>query len=105
MPVATTVATFLMTSASAIADAISIGSPDHAQTFAYGKMIWHQLYLDRSAGELGARITFSNLPYAGDDEPRRDESFDFRFPGVQFDPARRIFFGSASTESLATYRR
>jgi len=42
--------------------------------------------------ELAAQITFSNVPYAGDDEPRRDESFDFHFPGVQFDSTRRTFF-------------
>ena len=83
-----------MTSASAIAGAISITSPDHAQTFAYGEMIWHQLYLDRSGRELAARITFTNLPYADSNEPRRDEPFDFRFPGVRFDPARRAFFAS-----------
>jgi len=53
-------------------------------------MIWHQLYLD-TAGELAARITFSNLPYAGDDEPRRDEAFDFHFPGVRLDSARGTF--------------
>jgi len=82
----------LMTSGSAIAAAISVTSPNHPQTFAYGEMIWHQLYPEREGGELAARITFSNSPYAGDDEPRRDESFDFRFPGVQFDPARRAFF-------------
>src|SRR5260370_42248276 len=92
MRVAILLAAILTTSASVMADPISITSPDHAQTFAYGEMIWHQLYLERKGGELAARITFSNLPYAGDDEPRRDESFDFRFPGVQFDPARRAFF-------------
>jgi hypothetical protein len=32
------------------------------------------------------------LPYVGSDEPRRDEPFDFRFPSVRFDPARRTFF-------------
>jgi len=82
----------LMTSGSAMAAAISVTSPNHPQTFAYGEMIWHQLYLEGEGGELAARITFSNLPYAGDDEQRRDESFDFRFPGVQFDPAQRAFF-------------
>jgi hypothetical protein len=81
-----------MTSASAMAGAISVTSPDHAQTFAYGEMIWHQLYLKPSGGELAARITFSNLPYVGDDQPRMDEPFDFRFPGVQVDSARRTFF-------------
>jgi hypothetical protein len=83
-------AAILMTSASIMADAIRITSPDHPQTFAYGQVIWHQLYLD-TAGELAARITFSNLPYAGDDEPRRDEAFDFHFPGVRLDSARATF--------------
>ena len=85
-------ATLFAAGASAIASATSILSPDHHQTFAYGEMIWHQLYLERTGGELAARITFSNLPYADDDVPRRDESFDFRFPGIKFDATRRMFF-------------
>jgi hypothetical protein len=92
--------TLLATSGSAIAGAISITSPDHAQTFAYGEMIWHQLYLDRTGGELAAQITFSNFPYNDDDQPRRDESFDFRFPGVQLDSARRTFFARSSRGEL-----
>jgi hypothetical protein len=55
-------------------------------------MLSHQLYRDRSGGELVACITFSNSPYADDDQPLRNESFDFRFPGVAFDSARHIFF-------------
>jgi len=94
MRVAILLTTLLTTSASAIAGAISVTSPDHAQTFAYGEMIWRQLYLERAGGELAARITFSNLPYASSDEPRRDEPFDFRFPGVRFDSTRRAFFAS-----------
>jgi hypothetical protein len=85
-------ALIFMTSASAMACGVSITSPNHPRTFAYGEMIWHQLYLECTAGGLAARITFSNLPYAGDDEPRRDEPLDFRFPGVRFDPGRRTFF-------------
>ncbi len=85
-------ATILTMSASVMADAICITSPNHPQTFTYGATIWHELYLECTARELAARITFSNVPYAGDDEPRRDESFDFHFPGVQFDSARRAFF-------------
>ena len=83
-----------------MAGAISITSPDHPQTFAYGEMIWHQLYLRRNGVELAARITFSNLPYAGDDNPRRDEAFDFLFPNVQFDSARRAFFASCRKHEL-----
>jgi hypothetical protein len=92
MRVAICLVSLLVMNASAIADAISIASPDHAQTFAYGGMLWHQLYLERTNGELVARITFSNFAFAGDNEPRRDESFDFRFPGVQFDSTRGAFF-------------
>jgi len=81
----------LITSASAMQDAISVASPDHARTYAYGAVTWRQLYLKRTRGELAARITFSNWPYAGDDEPRGDEAFDFRFPGVHVDLARHAF--------------
>lgn len=87
-------ATLFGASVSGIASTSSVVSPDHHQTFAYGEMLSHQLYLDRTNGELAARITFSNLPYADDDQPRRDESFDFRFPGIRFDPTRRTFFVS-----------
>jgi len=79
-------------SVSAIASATSILSPDHHQTFAYGEMLSHRLYLERAGSGLAARITFSNLPYVSDEEPRRDESFDFHFPGVKFDQAQRAFF-------------
>jgi hypothetical protein len=88
-------ATLFAGSVSAIASATSIVSPDHHQTFAYGEVLSHQLYLARAGGELAARITFSNMPYDGDDEPRRDESFDFHFPGIKFDPTRRTFFVSS----------
>lgn len=91
MLIAILLAALFVANASALAGAISITSPDHPQTFSYGEMIWHQLYQDTS-GELTARITFSNRPYVGDDTPRTDEPFDFRFPGVQVDSARGIFF-------------
>jgi hypothetical protein len=90
---------------SAMADAISITSRDHAQTFAYGSMIDHQLYLDRTAGELAARITFSNLPFSDDNEPRRDELFEFRFPRVHFDSARRTFFAKGRHGELIPIAR
>src|SRR5437764_15397366 len=84
-------ATILTMSASVMADAICITSPNHPQTFTYGAMIWHELYLQCTAHELAARITFSNVPYAGDDAPPRDEAFDLRFPGDHCDSARRAY--------------
>src|SRR5215471_14913590 len=90
--------------ASVLAGAITITSPDRHETFTYGEMIWHQLY-KRSNGELAARITFSNLPYAGDDNPRSDEPFDFRFPGIRFDPRRRIFLADGSHGELIQVAR
>ena len=89
---------------SALAGAISITSPNHPQTFSYGEMIWHQLY-KLTNGELVARITFSNLPYVGDDTPRTDEPFDFRFPGVRFDSGRGIFFAKSGHGELIPVAR
>jgi hypothetical protein len=95
----------LVASASAMADAVSITSPNHPQTYSYGAVTWHQLYLQKSRGELAARITFSNWPYAGDDEPRRDEAFDFRFPGVRADFARHAFVASGRRDELIPVAR
>lgn len=81
--------------AAAFGSEIIITSPDHARTFAYGEMVWHQLYVDPTTHVLGARVTLSNLPYVGDNEPRVDEPFDFRFPGVHVDPAKRALFARA----------
>ena len=98
-------AAILTATPSAIADAIKITSPDHAQTFSYGEMISHQLYLDRTAGELVVQITFSNQPYADCNDPPTNESFDFRFPSVQFDSARRVFFARSGHGELIPVAR
>ena len=105
MRVAILLATLFATSGSVMAGAISITSPDHPQTFTYGEMIWRQLYLGRTSGELAARITFSNLPYVDDDTPRRDEPFDFRFPGAQFDSTRRVFLARSGHGELIQVAR
>src|SRR5437762_8032880 len=87
-------ATLLAGNVSAFASATSITSPNHPRTLAYGEITWRQLYLEPARGGLMARITFSNLPYASDDDPRRDEPFDFHFPGIRFDPGLRTFVAS-----------
>ena len=71
---------------------IEIVSPKHAYTFAYGDAISHQIERDHLTNEMVARVTFSNYPYAGDGEARRDEMFDFVFPDLQFDATRNEFF-------------
>jgi hypothetical protein len=91
MRIAITLAVTLITTASAMADAVSVTSPNHARTYAYGAVTWHQLYLERTRGELGARITFSNYPFADANEPRTDQPFDFRFPGIHVDLAQHAF--------------
>jgi len=91
MRIVIVLALILITSASAMADAVSITSPNHARTYAYGAVSWQQLYLERTRGELGARITFSNFPFADANEPRTDEAFDFRFPGIHVDFAQHAF--------------
>ena len=91
MRIAIVLAATLITSASAMADAFSITSPNHARTYAYGAVTWQQLYMELTRGELGARITFSNFPFADANEPRADEAFDFRFPGIHVDFAQHAF--------------
>jgi hypothetical protein len=91
MRIAIVLAATLITSASAMADVFSITSPIHARTYAYGAVTWQQLYLERTRGELGARVTFSNFPFADANEPRTDEAFDFRFPGINVDFAQHAF--------------
>ena len=70
---------------------IEIVSPSQAYTFAYGAADFHQIERDHLTNEMIARVTFSNYPYAGDHEARRDETFDFAFPGVQFEAAPNEF--------------
>ena len=81
----------LLTTVSVMADAVSITSPDHARTYAYGAVTWQQLYLERKRDELAARVTFSNFPFADANERRTDEAFDFRFPGIRVDSVRHAF--------------
>src|SRR5262245_8043061 len=77
---------------SAGASEVVLTSPDHARTFAYGEMVWRQLSIDPDRCQLAARITFSNVSFAGSPEERVDERFDFRFPGTHVDPKTRTVF-------------
>jgi len=70
---------------------VEIVSPSKAYTFAYGDAVSHQIERDHFSNEMIARVTFSNYAYAGDREPRCDETFDFVFPGLRFDAARNEF--------------
>src|SRR5258708_30713208 len=84
-------ALFVFAIARAHGQSVEIVSPNNAYTFAYGDAISHQIQRDHFTNEMIARVTFSNYPYAGDHEPRRDETFDFVFPGLRFDAARNEF--------------
>ena len=95
MKIVTLLAIALGSITAAFGSELVITSPDHARTFAYGEMVWHQLYLDSTTHVLTARVTFSNLPYDGGGDPRVDEPFDFRFPGVLVDPATHTLFARA----------
>src|SRR5205823_4297317 len=75
----------------AYGQSVEIVSANKAYTFAYGDAISHQIERDHLSNEMIARVTFSNYPYAGDCQPRRDETFDFVFPGLRFDAARDEF--------------
>ena len=81
-----------LTASIARAEQIEITSPDQAYTFAYGAVFSHQVERNPLTKQLIANVTFSNYPYAGDRQPRCDETFDFRFPGLRFDAAHQTFF-------------
>jgi hypothetical protein len=80
----------------AYAQSIEIVCSKHAYTFAHGDAISHQIERDHLTNEMIARVTFSNYPYAGDREARRDEMVDFVFSGLQFDATRNEFFARTS---------
>ena len=84
-------ALFVFAIAGVHGQSLEIVSPNHAYTFAYGDAIFHQIERDPFTNEMIARVTFSNYPYAGDHQPRRDEMFDFTFPGLHFDAERNQF--------------
>jgi hypothetical protein len=84
----------------AYAQAIEIVSPSRAYTFAYGDAISHQIERDRLTNDMIARVRFSNYPYVGDREWRRDEMFDFVFPGLHFDAAQNEFFARTSHRGM-----
>ena len=75
----------------AYGQSVEIVSPIEATTLLIARRISHQIERDHFTNEMIARVTFSNYPYAGDHEPRRDETFDFVFPGLRFDAARNEF--------------
>jgi len=70
---------------------ITIHSPDSADTYSDNSMLWHQLRWNPRSQELVATITFSNYHRVSDVEPRHDETFDFRIPGVHFSPDSGTF--------------
>jgi hypothetical protein len=84
-------ALFGLAIANAYGQGLEIVSPNLAYTYAYGDAISHQIERDPLTNEMIARVTLSNYPYAGDRETRRDETFDFTFPGLHFDTARNEF--------------
>jgi len=91
---------FALAISTAAGQSVEIVSPNHAYTFAYGDAFSHQIERDRLTNEMIARVTFSNYLYAGDREPRRDEMFDFVFPGLHFDAAQNEFFVRTSHRGI-----
>src|SRR5437660_12592542 len=87
---------FVFAIAGSYGQSLEIVSPNHAYTVAYGDAILHQIERDRLTNEMIARVTFSNYPWAGDREPRRDETFEFSFPSIHFDAAQNEFFARTS---------
>ncbi len=89
--------TFLFSLAFARADVVRVQSPDTAQTYSFGTILWRQLRWIPARQALVASITFSNVDYVSRVEPRHDERFDFALPGVQCERATGVFFVRAKS--------
>lgn len=74
------------------AENVQIVSPDTAQTYSFSTISHKQLLWDDAKQSLQAIITFTNVPYADKDQPKVEEFFSFRFPGVTYDSKSRTFF-------------
>lgn len=69
----------------------ALRSPETALTYADNTILWHQLRWLPGSQHLVATITFSNIHYVSDVEPRHDETFNFPLPGVRFDSETGTF--------------
>ncbi len=65
--------------------------PDTAQTYSYSNITWRSFHWDAGSRQFTARISFSNYNYVTHDEPLDEESYNFEFPGVKFDPNTKTF--------------
>src|SRR5438552_18270113 len=93
-----------LTASIARAEQIEITSPDQACTFAYGAVFSHQVERNPLTNQLIANVTFSNYPYAGDRQPRCDETFDFRFQVCGLTPRIRHFLRGRGTTNASPRR-
>jgi hypothetical protein len=71
---------------------VTVTSPDQAQTQSDSSILSRGLHWDERDHALSAVITYSNLNYVSDLESRKDDTFRFMLPGVQFDSAKNIFY-------------
>jgi hypothetical protein len=78
------------------ANTVKIVSPDTAQTYTYSSVTWRSFHWDAAQQQFTARITFSNYQYVSHDELLDEESYNFEFPGVKFDPGTGTFFAKGS---------
>ena len=72
-------------------------SPDTARTFSYSHIINHEFEWSKNAQAFTASVTFSNVNYVSDTERRVDETFNFAFPRIRFDPQTKTFHARTSS--------
>jgi hypothetical protein len=76
----------------ALASPAASCGPETGQTYADNTILWHQLRWLPGSQALVATITFSNIHYVSDNEPRHDETLNFPLSGVRFDSQNGAFF-------------
>jgi hypothetical protein len=92
LPTTIAAAVLILNSHPLAAAPAAVRSPNTVQTYADNSVLWQQLRWLPGSQELVATLTFSNIDYVSDGEPRHDETFNFPLPGVDFDANRGTFY-------------
>jgi len=72
---------------------ISITSPDHAVTFAYGSIKDRVLIWKKKESMLVARVTFTDAEQSNGSS--NDDTHEFKLPGITFDEAKGVYFATS----------
>jgi hypothetical protein len=87
---------------------LTIASPNQGQTRSDSSIISRGLHWKTTQQRLTAVITFSNVDYVLQADPRETDTFAFALPGVRYDDAKNVFYTiskNGQRTPIAEFRR